>query len=191
MVKNNSDKTSKRLFLALEIPPDLKRLFKPTHQPKGVSWVHPKQMHLTLLFLGDTRPEVCRYIRDTIQTARFTSFPLRFSDTGFFPSERKPSVFWMGLDESDPLNDLHHGLWEAMRTLEMPVGKAAFQPHVTLARIKQRLNPEDMALLASSVRKLKGKRFTVDRFHLFSSELHPKGAVHTIVDTVKATGHWE
>ena len=62
-----------RCFVAVEIPDSIQALLKPaqTHLQsqirKGTSWTKPGNLHLTLKFLGDVRPEAMNEVSEAVQ----------------------------------------------------------------------------------------------------------------------------
>src|SRR6202521_5552617 len=56
---------------------------------------------------------------------------------GWFPNERRPRVFWAGIDGGEPLRSLAHATERAVAQLGVPVEDRAYSPHLTLARIKE------------------------------------------------------
>ena len=56
---------------------------------------------------------------------------------GWFPNERRPRVFWAGIDGGEPLRSLAHATEQAVAQLGVPVEERPYSPHLTLARIKE------------------------------------------------------
>ena len=67
---------------------------------RGVSWVKPGNLHLTLRFFGELAEEhvaaAAAAAREVL--AAGSSFRLRFGDPGAFPSTHSPRVVWLGVD---------------------------------------------------------------------------------------------
>jgi 2'-5' RNA ligase len=56
---------------------------------------------------------------------------------GWFPNERRPRVFWAGIEGGEPLRALAHATEQAVVQLCFPVEDRVYLPHFTLARIKE------------------------------------------------------
>jgi 2'-5' RNA ligase len=56
---------------------------------------------------------------------------------GWFPNERRPRVFWAGIDGGELLRSLAHATERAVAQLGVPVEARPYSPHLTLARIKE------------------------------------------------------
>jgi len=93
-----------RLFIALDVPNSIKEHISFLQRSLDISclrFVHPKNIHLTLNFLGEEND-----IKDIIQTLHkinFSPFVLRLSSIGFFPHQYDPKVVWIGLDDNEKL----------------------------------------------------------------------------------------
>lgn len=170
----------KRLFIAIDLPEELSKGIKSLRQDiKGLKWVKPEQIHLTLNFLGDTPLSLLEQLKSELKEIKFTPFSLNTAKCGFFPNERRPSVFWLGLDESPELMQLKAQIDAKLEEIGIVCEKRKFVPHITLARIKKRLGKDLVDQLKKSGEKLKGNNFQVEQFILFASELRKEGAMHT------------
>ena len=56
---------------------------------------------------------------------------------------------------------------------------ADFKPHLTLMRMRDRWPPASIELFNHSLRDYRSSPFTVNEVTLYSSQLHPHGAIHT------------
>jgi 2'-5' RNA ligase len=144
---------------------------------KGVHWVEPKGMHLTLKFLGDVeREQIEQFTKLLTPIAEIThGFPLRIVGTGAFPSPRRPRVFWAGISAPDELMVLQRRIDEAAQSLGFPAEERDFKPHLTVARIKDPMGKKRItdAFLRFKVRS---ENFDVTCFSLMRSHLKSDGA---------------
>ena len=170
----------KRLFIAIDLPKELGMGIKEIKKDiKGIKWVKTEQIHLTINFLGETLSPLMEKIQNELLHLQFHSFELETSECGFFPNIRRPSVFWLGLKENPELSNLKKMIDSTLKKLELPCESRKFIPHITLARIKKRLDNGTIEILKKSGDLLSGKAFKVNKFYLFSSQLSQEGAVHT------------
>ncbi|MGH7166626.1 MAG: RNA 2',3'-cyclic phosphodiesterase, partial [Nitrospiraceae bacterium] len=149
-----------RAFVAIELNPNLRSALAqiqtslksaiPRHLPPGarIQWVRPDSIHLTLKFLGDTDETRLGEIERALALAAHsqTRFSLDVCALGVFPDLRAPRVLWVGLSgqedqdhahTSDRLVRLAGDIDQAMATLGYPTESRPFNPHLTLARIKE------------------------------------------------------
>jgi len=146
---------------------------------KAPKWVSPEQLHLTLKFIGDYPDDEVDKLISVLRRITFPAFSLTLSGTGFFPGVSHPQVFWLGVESSAALNGLKREI-EDLLAVECNIGRdeREFIPHVTLARFNRGGVPELTARLREAFSGLQGKKFSCDKFTLFSSRLTSAGAIH-------------
>ena len=174
-----------RLFVALEIPSAVRdnlatliqELRAVASQPK---WVRPENLHITVKFIGEVAPPKLEAIRETLSEVRSDRpVELSFRGVGFFPSERRPRVFWVGMKASPNLAVVANEIDERLSTLSIPRETRAFTPHLTLARFEL---PGISEKLRSAIGQDITREFGTLRtgeFHLIQSKLKPTGAEYT------------
>lgn len=172
-----------RLFIAIDIPEDLKKSFAQLRTDiPGARWVPPEQIHLTLAFLGDVEEAVGETLRGELARIRVPSFTLRPAGNGCFPGVRRPRVLWVGLRPEPRLLGLAAAVHHAVLACGLPLEERPFAPHITLARLKLPAAPEVAAFLERG-----GERrfppFPVREFTLFQSRLQASGAQHVPLHT--------
>jgi 2'-5' RNA ligase len=180
-----------RLFVALEIPAsvrgnlaDLIREFRAlASQPK---WVRAENLHITLKFIGEVPPHKLDAIRAALSAVRSAQpVELRFQGLGFFPNERRPRVFWAGMDAPGNLAPLAADVDRAITALGFPQETREFTPHLTLARFDP---PGISEPLRVAVERNKAREFGMLRtreFHLIESKLKSTGAEYTTLQSFR------
>ena len=169
-----------RLFVAIDLPESVKeRLALLCCGLPGARWVAPEQMHLTLRFIGEVDGGLFLDIRDALAEIEGESFSLHLSDIGFFPPRGKPRVIWVGLQKHEPLLKLRNRLESRLVDLGLEPEGRKFSPHITLARLKNTPIIKTVRFLEAHSRFCTSQ-FSVKNFHLYSSVLGRKGAVHRI-----------
>lgn len=132
------------------------------------SWSPPRNLHLTLAFLGEVESKRLPELRQIVGRLNvFPRFELRFDRIGGF-GER---VLFAGLRRSDELAEIHVRLTSELQSSGFDVEEREFKPHVTLAR---RVG----ASLAREY-KLEPFGFTADRVSLMRSQLGNGPAEYT------------
>jgi RNA 2',3'-cyclic 3'-phosphodiesterase len=168
-----------RLFIAIDVPDGLKE--KATAMCNGVAsarWVPASQLHLTLRFIGDADEALFREIAGSLDLVDSPVFDLTFRGTGCFPGPRRPRVLWIGMEESQPLLSLQRRIEEAVVAAGVVPEERPFSPHLTLARLKEPSRGDVERFLRQN-ESFAAPPFAVREFHLYSSRLSPKGAIHT------------
>lgn len=153
----------------------------------SIRWVNPASIHLTLAFLGELNDsQVVQAIEAAEVAARKVKpFVYRLTSLGAFGSPRAPRVIWMGIEEtSGALVRLHRALNHELKERRFEVDRRPFSPHLTLARIKAPLEPEEQQRLQQL---LTGKQpglissdaYAVNSLYVMKSELQRSGALYT------------
>ncbi|MEW6595374.1 MAG: RNA 2',3'-cyclic phosphodiesterase [Thermodesulfobacteriota bacterium] len=169
-----------RLFVAMDLPePVVAELSLFCCGLPGARWVAPEQLHLTLRFVGEVDGGLFREIREALQTVDGGAFDLRVKGFGCFPPRKPPRVLWAGVEPGDEVIALRNRIERALVRLGIEPETRKFSPHITLAR-------PDGTPIGKVTQFLAGNSlyasptFTVSEFHLYSSVLTPKGAIHTM-----------
>jgi len=151
-----------------------------------VRWVDPAGIHLTLAFLGDLTDERLVEAMQAAETAAHQVAPFAFhlSHLGVFDSLLHPRVLWMGIDEpSGNLQQLHRALNQELEQRKFTVETRPFSPHLTLARIKVSLKPDEQQrlrhLLVETKMTASSPAHRVDQLCVMKSELLRSGARYT------------
>lgn len=174
-----------RTFLALPISftsqfeADYLRVKAKLDQEK-IRWVDPKQLHLTLFFLGETTENQASLIAKMLEErlALFSSFELKLKGLGVFGASEKPTVLWTGVELCDELLELHKIVTEQIVSLGFAADRRAYNPHVTLGRIRAVSGKEVLRTLIADEQDSFMESMIMNRVVLYKSELTPKGAMY-------------
>lgn len=142
----------------------------------AVRWVAPELMHVTLKFLGGVAEarigEVAGAVRGAL--AGCGSFDVEVAGVGGFPGAARPRVVWAGIAAgARELDGLARAVGRAVEPLGFPPEERGFRAHVTLARIKARLDGAAELALSQALTAGAGRpvgRFRVDRVQLMHSD---------------------
>lgn len=178
---------SLRLFIALELPHTVKNALADYVAPlqqlsRGVRWVKPENVHLTLKFLGDTPNTKLTAIQETLATvcSDFPQLAIEIAGAGVFPNARRPQVLWVGLnDASGQLRKLAQEIDARLHQLGFPRETRPFSPHVTVGRVRD-------AHIDAVVKEMLEHPFPphemiCSQCTLMQSELHRAGSIYTPV----------
>jgi 2'-5' RNA ligase len=131
-----------RLFIAIEIPQTIRTTFASLLKEFSViapqvKWVRARNLHLTLKFLGEIASEKLGPLESVLSTVRSSvGVNLEFRGLGFFPHQKRPRVFWAGMDASANLETLAAEIDQVTHRLGFPLEERPFLPHLTLARFQ-------------------------------------------------------
>ena len=167
-----------RLFVSIELPDDVKHLLaRLSGDVPGARWLEADEMHLTVRFLGEVDGLVYEDVLAALDEVRAAPFELALRGVGHFPPRGEPRILWAGLDRSEPLRVLHDRVESALVRAGVEADHRKFSPHVTLARLKGTPARAVGSFLAMNG-LFRTEPFPVREFHLFSSSLGAKRAVH-------------
>lgn len=113
-------------------------------------WVHMKDYHITLAFLGSVHQQqlqpVIELVRNAIKDEK--AFPLQIQGLNVFGNNKSPRILWAAVHQENKLFQLqrivHEKCLEAGFTLE----NRPYHPHITLARNWTGLEEFKLELLA-------------------------------------------
>ena len=186
-------KSGLRAFIAIELTADITReLAALQKRLRGhgldLRWVRPRNIHLTLKFLGeidvaDVETTVCAMRR---AAERHAPFRLRAEGVGVFPAVRNARVLWAGIGGGDRerLLALQASLDQSLADDGFPRDRRRFSGHLTLGRAKGKLSASALTQALSHWQTFRTEPFRVSEITLYSSRLLPGGAVYRPLERV-------
>lgn len=186
-----------RCFIAIELPDEVKAELSHLQaqlkagEPPGVKWVDPNGVHLTLKFLGNVATGRIDQITQAIEAAArgMSPFDLEVKGVGVFPNLRRVQIVWVGIGgEVDKLGQLQQHIESNLARLGFATEKRAFTPHLTLARLRDWVSPDDRQRFGQFIASTKlgeGYSFKVDAISLMKSQLTREGAIYSQISSVK------
>lgn len=142
-----SEARSVRAFVALELELDapVRRTLAELQQRLGptlggIRLVRPDGIHLTLRFLGPTRPEQIQALGAPLATASRECPPLaaHVKGIGMFPDRGSPRVLWVGVELPPAALELQRACERAARDAGFEPEPRPFRAHLTLGRWRDR-----------------------------------------------------
>ncbi|MFT3693075.1 MAG: RNA 2',3'-cyclic phosphodiesterase [Kofleriaceae bacterium] len=145
-------------------------------------WVAPTSYHVTLKYLGFTRPEIVDELVDRVRTAiaGIEKFSFKTAKLGAFPSVDKATVLWAGVDDAN-VTALADKIEGACEGVGFPREPRPFKGHVTLARIAETRSISQL-VLPMSEQMFSGS--TVDTVILYESETKSSGSVYKEISRI-------
>ena len=172
-----------RLFTGLDLPAEvvhnLEQLLERLRPAARIHWTLPANLHITTKFMGEWPEERLGDLKAAL--AALESQPpitAHIRKVGFFPNPHAPRVFWCGID-APGLEALANHTDGATAALGIARETRAFSPHLTLARIKERLDLQPLRQAIAALPALNFGEFQAASFFLYQSTLRPSGSVYT------------
>jgi len=174
-----------RLFTALSLNDDVRDALQAIMVfgdggPAKVRWLAPKQLHITLRFIGDVSEQCCDDLDQSLNEISFSPFQLRITGVGVFGSTRSPRVLWAGVEAGDILIKLFNNISEIVDKKGISPDKRGFEPHITLARNRAGPVPGLERWLANND-QFSIQPFTCQDFVLYRSFLESGGARYEVI----------
>lgn len=177
-----------RFFIACEIPSSLQEKIADFYNsldlpPRDMRNIHPPNFHVTLKYLGNTPTEKTDLIKKSCRSVGrlFGSMRLCIEGVGLFPNHDRPRVLWCGVSGEDitHLKNMAAKLSEEMEAHGFLKETTHYEPHITVARVKNNRVRGRLARIVRSNIHLEIGNFKVSSFLLFKSEISRDGAVHS------------
>jgi 2'-5' RNA ligase len=147
-----------------------------------VSWVKRGNIHLTLKFLGDIQTNQVESINSVLQDVAesHSSFDMNLTGIGVFPELRRPRVIWIGITRgAEQATQLAEAVSNSLQPLGFPREKRGFTPHLTLARIRNPVNLQDVSSKFNQYDNLDIPTLKINQIAFIRSQLHPQGSIYT------------
>ena len=140
----------------------------------------PENFHLTLAFLGEQPEHLLEEVHYRLEDLRAPAATLEIAGLGTF-GKRDASVVFAEVAQDATLRQLREKVRNAVRGAGLDLARERFRPHVTLARIGGRLEPEDLERLRGWLERNAAFRLPpvpVTEITLYRSTLTRSGALH-------------
>ncbi|MCD6280915.1 MAG: RNA 2',3'-cyclic phosphodiesterase [Deltaproteobacteria bacterium] len=175
-----------RTFIAIPLPGQIKDeigrvIGQLRRQNRGVRWVNPENMHLTLKFLGNIDEslvdDISARLDDT--ASRYGLLNLFLDKLGCFPGKERPRVIWVGLKgDIDTLGEVAREIDEMTADFGVKRETRPFRAHITLGRLK-------FPTVLDMEVQLDNLGFQSTELLFFRSELLRSGARYTVLHRSK------
>ncbi|MEA3428688.1 MAG: RNA 2',3'-cyclic phosphodiesterase [Thermodesulfobacteriota bacterium] len=181
-----------RSFIGFELPEKIRSFIANIQEDLksdgfDARWVKPKNIHLTLKFLGNINKDNAQKVGVAIlkSAADYAPISLTAKGIGAFPGINRPRVLWIGIrGQIDVLVQLQKSLDDKLEGIGFPKENRPFKGHLTLARVKRQINQAKLINAIKKYGELDQESFIADNIILFKSDLKPTGAVYTKLSSV-------
>jgi 2'-5' RNA ligase len=180
-----------RVFCAVEMPEPVRELvlrhikrLQEAAPDARASWARAANLHLTLKFLGELPESSVADLSNAAAraVAGQSPFSVQLEHAGVFPNQRQPRVLWIGINDrrSGGLAELQARLEDEAAKAGFPKESRRFQPHLTLARLRQ---PQHARALAHVHQQMEFEPVSVSVSELLviRSELSSAGSKYTVI----------
>jgi len=114
-------------------------------------FVETENLHLTLVFLGECNNQQIASIKSVMNGIEFAPFKITIDRLGRF-KRYGSDLWWVGLQESKPLQRLHNDLNDKLISADFILEKRKYSPHITLGReVKTSVEPHQIPAINETV----------------------------------------
>ncbi|SYZ74458.1 conserved hypothetical protein [Candidatus Zixiibacteriota bacterium] len=174
-----------RLFIALPLPREIeeglgKLIFVLKQKGGHIKWVAPKNIHLTVKFLGEVDEAGVNDISAAVEktAAKYEVIDGNIENIGAFPDLIRPRVIWAGMaGDIQTVESIVKDIEDAMAALGFAREDKRFKPHLTLGRVKENYGLGDLVSYIKSY-QLTPMAFRLTSLVLFKSTLTPRGPIY-------------
>jgi len=177
-----------RCFISIELSDGIRRsmadlIAELRKAGSDVTWVPVEKVHLTLKFLGNTDDSLIPEIKERIskKLSHYNTFYIKIGGVGCFPSEKRPRVLWVGMENSDDLRNIQKDLDTEVAGLGYAPEDRPFSPHLTIGRVRSQKGIAEMLSRFAKFRTADFGIVEVKSINIMKSELKPAGAEHTSI----------
>jgi 2'-5' RNA ligase len=184
MILKMSDQM-KRIFIALKVETGERLLnmissLKTGLASDSIRWTSIDNIHITIVFLGDTENNVIQEIRLMLNEKCKGSgkFNLYLKGCGIFRSTNDPRIIWTGVETSDNLMSLNESVLNGLKQLGINKEDRPYNPHLTLGRIKHINDIKVLKSLVDQYRNSDIQVVPVNEVTLYESILQHSGPIY-------------
>ena len=181
----------KRIFIALKVEAGetLKSMISSLRKglsTERIKWTEIENIHITLVFLGDTENNMIKAIISMLNEKCSGSgrFELIIKGSGVFRDLNDPRIIWTGIEPSGKLSDLNNLIVNGLKGLNIKMENRPYNPHLTLGRIKHLNGKEVLKSLLEQFQNSEIQIVPVDEVILYESILLPSGPVYKPLERV-------
>jgi len=177
-----------RLFVSIDLPGGVQeKLYSWLPDLPDLRYQKKEQLHLTLLFIGESDEDQVCLITERLRSVQFEPFDMVIEGVGAFSGRKNPRVIWAGVKKNDELMRLQKQISEKLFGFVDGGANHLFKPHITLARATRHFRFKKSDKLFE---KSESVSLIVASVSLKRSILSQKGSTHTVLETFNAgSGH--
>ena len=175
-----------RAFIALELSDEIKERLTAVQQTlrrcrARLTFVEPKNIHVTVKFLGEIDAKDLPKIRESLQKITFTPFTVTAGKVTV-NNPKRPHTIWCAIDDAGEGAKIFQLIEDALIPFGITREARRFTPHATVARVKSP-DPSLFSVLKVLDRTDYGS-CTIRSLVLKKSTLLPQGPVYEDLEVV-------
>ena len=153
---------------------------------ENIKWVDISNMHVTLAFIGNTDEPIIKRVGSMLRNdlAEFGNIDFHFTGFGVFRNFNAPGIIWTGIENPERLIHAHEIVKRGLAALDIKLEDKFFRPHLTIARIKDLKDKNNLQKLIQKYTDIKLQDVTVSEIIYYESVLLPTGPIYKPISSV-------
>ena len=177
-----------RAFIAIDvgINEKIREIYEMLDKTKArLKLVEPKNIHLTIKFLGEIDSGMVEKIKNEMEEAirEVEPFVAKLKGIGAFPNERRIRVIWIGFYDNGETINISKNIDERLVKYGFKKEKD-FKPHVTIARMKGMEGKEEIRKIIDENKEKEFGKIKCQAIKLKQSILTPQGPIYKTIQEV-------
>lgn len=164
-----------RLFLALELPPDIRNALGSLC--KGLSkarWTEHDYLHINLIHLSSKTEIADSVLTSVLNEIELPSFHLFLKRLKLVPARGRPEVIHVGIAHHPLLLKLQKEIRGCFDALEVSCELPLIEPHIVLGRVDN-CDRNDLEKFVDTHQRYKSRLFPIGEFQLYASRRSASG----------------
>ncbi len=180
-----------RTFVGVEITEEIKNRIIDINQrlkkiDSSVKWVKPENVHITLYFFGNIKPQDQHEVEQILQSSvkDIKPFSVHVQGLGGFPTVDRLRVLWVGVkNDTEELERIYQAIRKEVnnRNIGENRERREYTPHITVGRLKVRPSQKLIHEVKNLNDQLFGS-FSIREVVLFKSTLTSSGSIYEVLN---------
>jgi 2'-5' RNA ligase len=173
-----------RLFIGIPLPTAIAETIaavinqlRSKAAPDNLRWSTRESWHITLQFLGSTRPEQYECLTARLRQLHHAPVAVQLGGPGTFD---RAGILYLDVHVTPELITLQQAVTSATAPCGFTPEDRAYHPHITLARRKGKSGGRELRSLKLEIRQPHIPGFTPDSFLLYESVPTPEGSRYEV-----------
>ena len=185
-----------RYFIALNLPPETKTVFKDIqdglkqqNSEVKITWVDPHLGHINMDFLGDLSKNELNILKQNLKAlqGKYAPISLVLTGVGAFPGIENPRILFLGIKHvgENNLIKIYSDIGNILKKQNLHIEDRPFIAHTTLGRVKSNNDKVKFPGEEMPARPHGGKdfEFKVQSFKLMASTLTADGPNYDVIES--------
>ncbi len=127
----------------------------------GGNFTDYDNLHLTILYLGETKPEMFQRIKDKLSEITINAFEYKTTSIDMFQKEKPKRIVYLGIQKNHTLDRLYNQVVLKLRELGLDIPTSKYTPHITLGRQVSLIADRDLERIRTTPLNIRAERISM------------------------------